>query len=168
MVNDSQQKLNKNNHIVFANSEATLITLKNDQNIDRPALTVHKYNQHDDEDVNYDDDASKEEIEDYEGYKTQIQNREINLQIKRNFNDRPKNFKIQIDNSNKNRISSNEDIMDVDDEIVEAKQQPSVNTTSDVSPIQGYRLIISNLHPNVSEDDILVSNNNIEFINLKR
>jgi RNA recognition motif-containing protein len=83
-------------------------------------------------------DIEKEDLE-FNNRKKLFLNRETNIQtIKRKPNE---NFKIKITNT-----MAEEEAMDV--EI--SKSPEEVN-----SPIQGYRVLVSNLHPNVTEDDIL-------------
>ena len=35
--------------------------------------------------------------------------------------------------------------------------QASVSTDDVISPLQGYKIVVTNLHPNVTQDDIIVS-----------
>ncbi len=149
MINN-YEKLDKKEHIVFANDKNTLITVNNDQknNVEPIILrkTIKNYIQEDKNDDD-DDDDNAESIK-------LFKKREINMQIKRNFSNN-ENFKIKIDNNEQKKcfIAKNnnfDDAMDVDDD-----KTISVDEVVH-SPIQGYRLLVSNLHHNVTEDDVLV------------
>ena len=157
MINN-YEKLDKKEHIVFANDKNTFITVNNDQKNVEPMFFKKNIKNIVQEDKN-DDDDDDDNAESLKLFKK----REINMQIKRNFSNN-ENFKIKIDNNeqkncfissknnnnNNNNNNNDDDAMDIDDN--------KISSVDEVvhSPIQGYRLLVSNLHHNVTEDDVLV------------
>ena len=166
MIN-SYDEIDKKNHVVFANSKNTLITVNNasfkknyNQRIEEEGL-IRKTIKNDVED---EVEEEEEDEVDFDNNKNKFLNREINMQIKRNFKtdlNKKENFKIKITNQDKNSTRY-EEVEDMDVEMsenVDKSVKKRVNDSTEAnsySPIQGYRVLVSNLHPNVTEDDILV------------
>ena len=117
------------------NHEQSKINRKNTTNEEKPFGLIKKTI------INH--DIEEEDLE-FNNRKKLFLNREPDIQTitRRNPNE---NFKIKIINS---RAVAAEEAMDV-----EENSKPPAGEVN--SPIQGYRVLVSNLHPNVTEDDIL-------------
>ena len=135
--------MDKKNHLVFANSKNTFITVNNSEasvgnnfNANEPQTGILRKTISNDISID----------EDFKSF--QIQREIKNLQIKKSFIEN-ENLKIKINNAKKEQQQDESEAMETDNDVKSSEEIT-------YSPIQGYRVLVSNLHPNVTEDDILV------------
>ncbi len=153
---------------MHASRDNTLVTIKNRLGVKAPvyaqdsslfAKTIQNKKAHNYDDEEDDDDDKKLVMDTLGVLATKYKNIKIEITNKATENSAhgdivvPSRLANRIGNNKPTKQTSNDqDDVDMDTDDVSGNNYKKPND----SPLQGYRLIISNLHETVSEDDIMV------------